>query len=119
MKRTQWVKLFFEIKGKLRSDMLIHFMIGISACFRLKSREATEWEVETYKDLFIRKYQIPTSYSLTFFTYTFQILTTHAWAKYYWNDTRLKWDPADWDDNKIIHVEADKVLKFRVLWSIV
>lgn len=39
-----------------------------------------------------------------------QILTTYAWSKYYWNDTRLAWNPEEADDLKIIHVDAEKVI---------
>jgi hypothetical protein len=39
----------------------------------------------------------------------FQILSTNAWAKYYWNDTRLSWFPDDWDNISLLQVEAEKV----------
>ena len=43
-----------------------------------------------------------------------QILTTYAWSKYYWNDTRLAWNPEEADDVKIIHVDAEKVISMAI-----
>ena len=39
----------------------------------------------------------------------FQILTTHAWLQMKWSDSRLKWNPEDFDNVKMMRIEAGSV----------
>lgn len=37
------------------------------------------------------------------------ILETHAWLRMTWNDTKLKWDPKDYENITQLNLAADEV----------
>lgn len=41
---------------------------------------------------------------------TLGILETHAWLRMNWSDSKMKWDPKDYQDIKQLNVQADEVV---------
>jgi hypothetical protein len=39
--------------------------------------------------------------------FSVQILTTHAWIQMKWTDSRLKWNPDDWNGVTMLRIEPD------------
>ncbi len=39
--------------------------------------------------------------------FSLQILTTHAWIQMKWTDSRLKWNPDDWNGVTMLRIEPD------------
>jgi nicotinic acetylcholine receptor len=37
------------------------------------------------------------------------VLETHAWMRLNWSDSKLKWDPKDYEEIKQLNVQADEV----------
>jgi len=40
---------------------------------------------------------------------SFQILTTHSWIRFAWKDSRLAWDPSEWNGIEKINIDASEV----------
>lgn len=38
-----------------------------------------------------------------------KVLTTHAWIRIFWKDSRLSWDPAEWNGVENINLDATEV----------